>query len=280
MVKDKLIKPYLKWAGGKRQLANVIRSSCPNRYSTYFEPFVGAGAILFDLQPKKAVINDLNKQLYYTYVAIRDNVDELITLLEQHQKNNKKEYYYEIRGLDRTEEFVSMSYVEKAARLIYLNKTCYNGLYRVNSQGLFNTPYGKYVNPAICEKEVLHHINRYFNNIDLTILSGDFEDAVSSAKKGDFVYFDPPYDSPNCTNFTGYQAGGFDHDEQTRLRDCMVDLTNKGVKCLLSNASTDFINKIYGEIPEFTIDYVEAKRPINSDSNGRGNVTEVLVRNW
>ena len=280
MVKDKLVKPYLKWAGGKRQLADTIRSFCPDRFSKYYEPFVGAGAILFDLQPKHAVINDLNEQLYYTYLAVRDNVEELITLLEQHQKKNTKDYYYEIRALDRTEEFNSLSIVEKAARLIYLNKTCYNGLYRVNSQGLFNTPYGRYVNPAICEREVLRHINRYFKNNDLTILNGDFEIAVSTAKKGDFVYFDPPYDSPNCTNFTGYQAGGFDHDEQTRLRDCMVDLTKKGVRCLLSNASTDFINRIYREIPEFTIEYVEAKRPINSDSNGRGNVTEVLVRNW
>lgn len=279
MSKNKLIKPYLKWAGGKRQLANEIAARVP-RYNVYYEPFVGAGAILFHLQPDKAVINDLNEQLYYTYISIRDNVDELIELLEEHQQRNIKDYYYEIREMDRSPDFAKMSTVAKAARLIYLNKTCYNGLYRVNSQGLFNTPYGRYKNPAICEKEVLRAINKYFESSDIEILNGDFEAAVEGAKRGDFVYFDPPYDSPNCTNFTGYQADGFDKDQQLRLRDCMCDLSDRGVRCLLSNAKTDFIDSIYGEIPSFTIEYVEAKRPINSNGAGRGKVTEVLVRNW
>jgi len=279
MSKNKLIKPYLKWAGGKRQLTDEIAARVP-RYNTYYEPFVGAGAILFHLQPNKAVINDLNEQLYYTYVSIRDNVDELIELLEKHQQKNTSEYYYEIQEMDRSPSFAKMSEVDKAARLIYLNKTCYNGLYRVNSQGLLKAPYGRYKNPSICEKEVLKAISKYFNSHDIKILNGDFEASVEEAKRGDFVYFDPPYDSPNCTNFTGYQADGFNHKQQLRLRDCMCDLTARGVKCLLSNAKTDFINSIYGEIPDFTIEYVEAKRPINSNRAGRGKVTEVLVRNW
>lgn len=276
MSTNKLVKPYLKWAGGKRQLVpDIIRYI--KGYNTYYEPFVGAGAVLFALQPKKAIINDLNQQLCYTYEAIRDNVQELIELLEHHKEQNCSDYYYQVREEDRDLNFENKSIVSKAARMIYLNKTCYNGLYRVNSQGLFNTPYGRYKNPTIFEKEVLLAVSTYLNSNDITILNVDFSEAVESAKKGDFVYFDPPYDSPNCTNFTGYQAGGFDHDEQKRLRELMYSLTDKGVKCLLSNADTPFIEELYSD---FTIERVYASRNINSNALGRGKVAEVLIRNW
>jgi DNA adenine methylase len=172
-----------------------------------------------------------------------------------------------------------MSDVEKAARMIYLNKTCYNGLYRVNSAGLFNTPYGRYKNPAICEKEVLRAVSNYLSEKNVRILNEDFESAVADASNGDFVYFDPPYDSPNLTNFTGYLANGFGRDEQIRLKNTMLELTDRGVKCLLSNSSTDFIKEIYC-CPEFKTEYVQANRMINSRADGRGNVQEVLIRNW
>jgi len=277
-----LIKPYLKWAGGKRQLLADIKKYLPmgiNTY-TYYEPFIGAGALFFELQPKKAVINDFNEQLILTYSVIKENVDDLIVLLKKYQKRNAEEYYYEIRNMDRdTEKFNELSNIEKAARLIFLNKTCFNGLYRVNSQGLFNVPYGKYKNPAICEEIVLRQISNYLNSNEIDIFNKDFEQVVSAAGKKSFVYFDPPYHSPDKTNFTGYQANGFDDDEQERLRNVMIKMTNRGVKCLLSNSDTEFIRELYKH-DLFEIISVQAKRAINSDSAGRGTVNEVLIKNW
>ena len=250
-----------------------------NNY-TYFEPFLGAGAVFLYLQPKKAVINDSNEQLILTYNVIKDNIDELITLLKKYQKKNNEDSFYKIRNIDREpEKFIKLSNIEKAARLIFLNKTCFNGLYRVNSQGLFNVPYGKYKNPSICEEIVLRQISDYFNSSSISILNCDFEDAVEKADKKSFVYFDPPYHSPNKTNFTGYQADGFNEDEQKRLRDLIIRLTNRGVKCLLSNSDTDYIQELYKN-KLFKIISVQAKRAINSDSAGRGNVNEVLIKNW
>jgi DNA adenine methylase len=247
---------------------------------TYYEPFVGAGAVFFDLQPTKAVINDYNKQLMLTYNAIKENVAELIELLKVHNKMNSKEYYYEIRNLDRdSTKFDKLTNTEKAARLIFLNKTCFNGLYRVNSQGFFNVPYGKYKNPTICEEVVLHQVSNYLNANIIKIFNKDFASAVSGADKNSFIYFDPPYHSPNKANFTGYQAEGFNEDEQKRLRNVMVEMTNRGVKCLLSNSDTNYIRELYN-FDCFDIISVQAKRAINSDSTRRGNVDEVLIKNW
>ncbi len=282
--KNPLIKPYLKWAGGKRQLLPEIQKYLPAQIYdyTYYEPFVGAGAVFFELQPQHVVINDYNEQLIGTYVAIRDNVDVLIELLKKHKENLSEEYFYEIRSLDRTpDDFGRLSPIERAARLIFLNKTCYNGLYRVNSQGLFNVPYGKYKNPVIYEEAVLRAISTYLNDNgnEITIMRGDFADAVRNAEKQSFVYFDPPYHSPNNANFTGYQADGFDEGEQTRLRNVFQDLTDRGIQCLLSNADTEFIRDLYNDA-RYEIVSVLAKRTINSDAAGRGNVNEILVKNW
>lgn len=276
------MRPYLKWAGGKRQLVREILPKCPSKYNTYYEPFVGGGAIFFALRPDSAVISDLNDQLCLTYRAIKDDVEELIEKLKEHKCNNSKDYYYMIRELDREPDFKTYSNVDKAARLIYLNKTCYNGLYRVNSMGYFNTPYGKYKNPAIFDEEILLAINKYLNSANIEIKNESFEHSVHDAEKGDFVYFDPPYDSPNCTNFTGYQAGGFDHKSQTLLRDVMVDLTDRGVRCLMSNAATDFIIQLFEEeaSDKFKIEYVSANRTIGSNVDSRGKVDEVLIRNY
>lgn len=274
------VKPYLKWAGGKRQLLPEIRKYIPASFDLYVEPFVGAGAVLFDLQPGRAVINDANRQLIMTYEVIRDDVETLIAALKEHAAKNTKEYYYTVREQDRDSAvFGRLSKTEKAARLIYLNKTCFNGLYRVNSQGLFNVPYGRYKNPAICEEETLRGIHEYFRNNEVVILNGDFAKAARMATPDSFVYFDPPYHSADNSNFTGYQADGFPEAEQLRLRDVMKELTDQRVKCLLSNSDTEFIRKIYKD-KAFRVETVTASRTINSNTAGRGKVNEVLIRNW
>ncbi|MDP3445542.1 MAG: DNA adenine methylase [Ignavibacteria bacterium] len=276
--KNPLIKPYLKWAGGKRQLLNDIRPFIPTRFTTYYEPFVGAGAVLFDLQPKRAVINDFNEQLITTYRIIKNNVEELIVLLRDYKEKNSDEFFYAIRELDRDREaFGKLSDIEIAARFIFMNKTCYNGLYRVNSSGLFNVPYGKYKNPMICDEPVLRAVSHYLSSNDIELHSGDFAAVLNTADRNSFVYFDPPYHSDDDTNFTGYQAGGFNAVEQTRLRDVFDELSRRGVKCLLSNADTPFIRELYAN---YTIETVMAKRAINSDADGRGDVKEVLIRNY
>ena len=273
------LRPYLKWAGGKRQLLPEIRTHLPEDVDRrrYYEPFVGAGAVLFDLKPGRAVINDSNRQLMLTYQAVRDDVETLVALLAQHQERHGRDYYYEIRGMDRTEAFSRWTSTQQAARLIYLNKTCFNGLYRVNTQGLFNVPFGSYKRPAICEPEVLRAVSRYLRENQVALSTGDFAEAVKDAGKDAFVYFDPPYHSPDNTNFTGYQANGFGEGEQRRLRDLFDALTRRGAKCLLSNAATDLILALY---QNYRCDLIPARRNINSRPDGRGTVNEVLIRNW
>jgi DNA adenine methylase len=281
--KNLLVKPYLKWAGGKRQLLSKIEKHLPKQLNKlrYYEPFIGAGAVFFDIQPKRAIINDYNSQLIMTYNAILRDIDGLIEALKIHRNNNSEEYFYEIRSQDRdAKKFEALTNTEKSARLIYLNKTCYNGLYRVNAQGLFNAPYGRYQNPAICDETVLRAIHHYLSDSanEIEILNGDFEIAVKTANHQSFVYFDPPYHSPDNTNFTGYQADKFDEAEQIRLRNTFSELTQRDVKCLLSNADTDFVRELYAD-NRYEIISVLAKRAINSDGAGRGNVREVLIKN-
>lgn len=272
------IEPYLKWAGGKRQLVRELKKKMPEEYGKYFEPFVGAGALFFYLGPEKAVINDANVDLMVTYSAIRDDIDGLIGLLRDYQERNTSEDFYKIRKLDRIKsECSKMTDTEKAARTIYLNKTCYNGLYRVNSQGHFNTPFGGYKRPVICDEALLRNIHNHLNESDIEIKNGDFENAVASAKEGDFVYFDPPYHSQDNTNFTSYQSGGFNENEQMRLKVVFDKLTEKGIKCILSNSKTEFITSLYGE---YKIKTVRMPRMINCDGNNRGEVDEVIIKNW
>ena len=270
-----LTRPFLKWAGGKRQLLPQISELVP-KMKTYYEPFIGAGAVLFHLQPKKAIINDTNVELINCYHTIKYNLDKLIEDLNNHK--NEKEYFYSIRELDRMPAYKKLSDVGRSSRIIYLNKTCYNGLFRVNSQGQFNTPFGRYINPKIVDETVLKAVNKYLNSSDVTILNLDFEEAVSTARKGDFIYFDPPYDPISDTSsFTGYDINGFNKNEQKRLKDTFEELTNKGVKCMLSNSKTPFITKLYNEY--VTID-VSAIRSINSNASKRGKIEEILVLNY
>lgn len=254
----------------KKHLPRDIRSY------TYYEPFVGAGALFFELQPEEALINDRNSQLMAAYAAIRENVEELIGLLKTYQ--NTKDQYYAIRNRDREPDFDRLTDTEKAARIIFLNKTCYNGLYRVNSRGFFNVPYGKHKNPVVCEETVLRRISAYLRASRITIMTGDFEAAVARADNRSFVYFDPPYHSRE-RGFTGYQPDGFDEGDQERLRDVFTELTRRGAKCLLSSPDTEFIRDLYND-EQWEIVTVEAKRSINSDAAGRGAVHEVLIRNW
>jgi DNA adenine methylase len=273
-----LVRPYLKWAGGKRQLLGEIKKHIPQPIAKYYEPFLGAGAVLFALQPARAVINDSNSQLMLTYRSVRDSVDELLELLLEHQRRNSKEYYYSVRALDRDgDAFALLTDLQKAARLIYLNKTCYNGLYRVNAQGLFNVPYGRYKTPAICQEPVIRAVSSYLNSAGVDILCGDYRAAVLDADAESFVYFDPPYHSPDNINFTGYSAGGFGEAEQERLRDTFAELTERGVRCLLSNSDTPFIRDLYRR---YEIRTLTASRAINSNAAGRGGANEVLIRNW
>jgi DNA adenine methylase len=281
-MKNPLIKPWLKWAGGKRQLLSEIRKNLPAGIEnyTYFEPFCGAGAVFFDLQPEKAVINDANSQLMLTYTVIKDSVEPLIDLLKQYSLKNTEEYYYQVRSLDRdAATFSALPNIEKAARLIFLNKTCFNGLYRVNSKGLFNVPYGRYKNPVICEEHTLRAVSEYLNKNYISLLNMDFEQAVTDADKHAFVYFDPPYHSPDKSNFTAYQPLRFDEAEQERLQRVYRKLTEHGVKCLLSNSDTYFIRKLYSD-STCKILTVRAKRAINSNAADRGFVNEVLIKNW
>ena len=276
MTKNILIQPFIKWAGGKRQLMKEIEKYIPDRISTYYEPFLGGGAVLFNLQPKKAVVNDSNPELINAYEVIRDNVDELIIDLRKHE--NTKEYFYDIRKIDRTPEYKSLSKVERASRLIYLNKTCYNGLFRVNSQGEFNTPFGNYKNPNIVNEHVLRAVSNYLNKNDIRFLCGDFEDSLKNIRKGAFVYLDPPY-APlsDSSSFTGYTLDGFGDEDQKRLKFMCDKLQERGVKFLLSNSTAPIILDLYKDESRYEINYVDAKRNINSVGNGRGEIKEVLI---
>lgn len=278
--RNELLQPFLKWAGGKRQLLPKLRSYLPKiKYQTYFEPFVGAGAFLFDLQPKKALINDTNAELINCYQVIKENPEELLKITREHQENNTKEYYYKLRAFDRQSRFQDMSNVERAARIIYLNKTCYNGLFRVNSQGQFNVPYGDYKKPIVADEIVIKAVSLYLNENNIEMTNKDFEEAVSQAKREDFIYFDPPYDPLSDTSsFTGYDLNGFNKNEQQRLKQVCDDLTKRGCKVLISNSATEFILHLYSD-KRYSIIEVEANRNINSVATGRGKINELLIFN-
>lgn len=276
-MKNKLVTPVVKWVGGKRQLLDQIIPLLPKKITSYCEPFLGGGAVLFSLQPHKAIVNDLNTELIIVYKVIKDNLDELIISLQKHENN--QDYFYKIRDIDRNKNiYNNMSDIEKASRLIYLNKTCYNGLFRVNQAGEFNSPFGYYKNPNIVNEPVLRAVSKYLNNNEVSFYSEDFSLTLNRIKKGAFVYLDPPYDPVSDTsNFTGYNKGGFDRKEQLRLKNCCDELTKKGIKFMLSNSSTDFIKDLY---KDYDISIVKAKRAINVDSNKRGEIDEVIIRNY
>lgn len=273
-----VVKPILKWVGGKRQLLSEISPLIPGEFDKYFEPFVGAGAVIFDLLPNKAVINDLNNELINVYKVIKDNPDELIDLLKEHTNNNNKEYFYKVRELDRQTNYDTLSDIYKASRTIYLNKTAYNGLYRVNKSGQFNTPWGRYKNPKILDADNILAMNKYFNECDIEILNVDYKEALNYVSKGDFVYLDPPYlPISSSSAFTSYTADGFGIQQQEELKNTCDVLNNQGVKFLLSNSYHQFLLDLY---KDYNIKIVEARRSVNSKGHKRGKIREILVRNY
>ena len=278
MGKNKLVAPFLKWVGGKRQLIPEIRKMLPEGIlkRPYYEPFIGGGALFFDLQPKRAVINDYNGELINVYTVIRDHPDELIKDLKKHK--NTAEYFYEIRSIDRQPLFYNLTDIERASRIIYLNKTCYNGLYRVNNSGEFNSPFGKYKNPNIVNEPVIRAVSKYLNSAEVQILNCDYEVVLRDVSANSFVYLDPPYHPiSESSNFTGYVRGGWNEKDQLRLRDVCNRLNDNGVKFLLSNSASDFIREIYAG---YNIFVVRANRAVNSDSSKRGQIDEFLISNY
>lgn len=275
MAKNILVNPILKWVGGKRQLLSEIMPLIPKNYSTYVEPFVGGAAVLFELQPKKAIINDYNSELINVYEVIRDYPEELIEQLKFHSENNSSDYFYEVRGMDRELDYKSLSNVKKAARVIYLNKTCYNGLYRVNSAGQFNSPYGKYSNPKIVDITTIKAISKFFNQNKIKICNGDYKETLKGLREGAFVYLDPPYmPISSSSSFTGYTEGGFSYMQQIELKEQCDRLKKKGIPFLQSNSDCMEIRELYSNYQILT---VKAKRNINSKGDSRGEINEVLI---
>lgn len=278
MSKKESITPFLKWVGGKRQIISSILELLPSAIdsATYIEPFIGAGALFFYLQPRKAIINDFNHDLINVYRVIKEKPDELIEDLKKHR--NEPDYFYKIRGMDRKKHFGHLTVVEKASRLIYLNKTCFNGLYRVNRAGEFNVPYGRYKKPNIVNETAIRAASQYLNANQIELENADFEVVLKKADKNSFFYLDPPYHPLSfSSNFTGYISGGWGKDDQYRLKSACDDLDHRGIKFLLSNSSADFILDIY---KEYKITTVKAIRAINSSGDKRGEIDEVLIRNY
>jgi DNA adenine methylase len=274
-------KPFVKWAGGKRQLIPELEKHLPEKFNSYFEPFLGGGALLFHLISKnqnlKGYVSDLNSDLVLAYVTIRDNLDGLLKSLQKHSDNyfsDSKSYYYSVR------ESNPKSQIEKVSRLLFLNRTCFNGLYRVNSKGKFNVPLGRYSNPNIVQKENLESVNQFLNQNKIIIKCQDFSSTIERAKKGDFVYFDPPYQPVSKTaNFTSYTNGNFGLNDLKRLATISNELAKKGVNVLLSNSSSKQVRDLFSA-KYWEINKIEANRAINSDSNKRTGHAELLIKNY
>jgi len=274
-------KPFVKWAGGKAQLLKRFEPYFPSpaRFCRYFEPFVGGGAVFFYLWSTgrlsdQTFLFDINDELINAYQVVRDRADELIALLAVHQVRHSRDYYYQIRKLDRRS--ANLNAVERAARTIYLNRTCYNGLYRVNSRGQFNVPMGRYKNPGIAREATLRAASAALQGANVE--TRGFDTVVELARPGDFYYFDPPYDPVSRTaGFTGYTAGSFRNEDQRRLATVYGELSRKGCLCMLSNSCTPFILELYRE---FRLEIIQAGRPINSKAGGRGAIKEVVVLNY
>ena len=271
------LRPFLKWAGGKRQLLATISQYFPRRFGSYYEPFLGAGAVLFTLQPTRAVVSDVNTQLMDCYSAVKRYPDELLGLCRDHQQRHDKDYYYLIRDQVCDGGFYKKTQVERAAAFIYLNKTCFNGLFRVNSRGKLNVPYGYYSKPTIANASNIKAISEYLNKQGITISAGDFSKTVVGAREGDFIYFDPPYYPISTTSsFAAYNAKKFLEREQVRLKETCDDLIDRGCQVLISNSSADFIRETYSD-RRYKIISIEASRSINSVAARRGRVKEFLI---
>jgi DNA adenine methylase len=277
-----IAKPFLKWAGGKSQLLDQFASLYPRSFSNYHEPFVGSAAVYFHLcclkasgrladSMKQVRLTDSNAELVNCYRVVRDEVDALIELLAQHKRQHGREHYYQVRSQSPQD----LSPIESAARFIYLNKTCYNGLYRVNRKGQFNVPIGSYKNPSIFDADDLRQGSRLLQGVEIVL--ADFRDVVDHAASGDFIYFDPPYHPLTRTaSFTSYTENPFGEEQQCDLARVFRKLDQKGCKVMLSNSWTPFILDLY---QDFNLIEVKAARVINSKASGRGRISELVVLN-
>ncbi len=274
-------KPFLKWAGGKRKLFESYLPYFPSQFKHYFEPFIGGGAVLFNLFERhpemQATIIDINQELINAYNVVKTHVEELIALLARHKQNHSKEYFYKVRAWDQDlAVFTGLSDTERAARLLYLNKTCFNGLYRVNSQGFFNVPFGRYKDPQIYDPENLRSASKLLKNVE--VLCASFDKVVDLAKKGDFLYFDPPYQPISSTaNFTSYTSHNFDETSQRSLRKIFEILDQRGCYVVLSNSANQFIQDLYQDLEGIQVNKILASRAINRDGTKRGKIPEILI---
>lgn len=275
-------KPFIKWVGGKRGLLPQLLEKFPRKFENYHEPFLGGGAVFFELyaqgllEDKKVFLSDINAELINSYNIVKENPYKLIENLEKYEQEHSKEFYYKIRELDRKENFQNLSPIERATRFIYLNKTCFNGLYRVNKKGYFNTPMGSYKNPNIADRDTILNASEALQNA--TLSNKPFSEVINNVNKNDLVYFDPPYYPLNVTsNFTSYSENEFLDDKQKELFDLFEELDKKNCFVLHSNSDTDFIKNLY---QKHDIHFVQANRFINSKSSGRGKINEVLIKNY
>ncbi len=276
-------KPFLKWVGGKGRFVKKFHDFYPKEgvqfdstKNTYFEPFLGGGAIFFDLQPQKAVISDLNPELIATYKVVQKNPKKLIKLLKEHKIKDSKDYYYDTRSIDTK----ALGAVEKAARFIYLNRTCFNGIHRVNRKGEFNVPYAHYKDPKICDEENIWNAHEALKG--KTIRCGGYEKVLKHAVKGDFVYLDSPY-YPMCkrtANFTKYTKDCFNDEDHIKVRDMFVELTDRGCFVMLSNSDVPFIRSIYKDCLKVRFDEIYGRRFVASKGISRKKVGELLIRNY
>jgi DNA adenine methylase len=269
-------RPFIKWAGGKGQLLNEILAVLPEDVERYHEPFLGGAAVFFALpqRPKQSFLSDVSSELINCYTVVRDKQEELLRAVEKHPYS--EEHFYQLREADRKDDYKSWSDVDKAARFIYLNKTCFNGLYRVNSKGQFNVPFGKYKNPKILAPANLERCAQALKKAQCRV--GSFETILAEVQAGDFLYLDPPYHPRSTTSsFTSYSKEGFSQETQIRLKEFCDAVDKKGAKFLLSNSFTTLILHLY---KDYQVDTVDASRAINSVASKRGKLKEVLVRNY
>ena len=280
------LKLFLKWAGGKKRSAHrIVEKMQTEEFHRYFEPFIGGGSIFLSLKPDKAIISDYNSELVNTYKVIQEIPEKLIEYIEKKMKpNHSEDYYYKVREWDRKESFCNLSKVKKAARFIYLNKTCFNGIYRVNRKNQFNVPFGKYVNaPRIIDSKNIRKINEYMNKPEIIIKQQDYKSIENEVDKGDLVYLDPPYDvDKNFSEFTGYTQNGFDREEHKKMKRLCDKLIQKGAIVYISNSNTEFINELYslnGNSEWYKkVDTISINRTIGSTRKSRRKFEEVLIR--
>lgn len=265
----------VKWAGGKKQLLEQFKPFFPEKIERYFEPFVGGGAVAFFVlkyyKPKQATLSDINEELVNLYNVTKNKIDELVETLKKLKALHSEETFYKIRAEDPK----LLCDVDRAGRFIYLNKTCFNGLYRVNSKGGFNVPYGKHTNPSVLMEEDLREVSQLLKNAEINLAG--FEEVLKHAKKGDFLYFDPPYDPLVKTSFTTYTKDKFLEEEQKKLAEVFKELDKRGCLVMLSNSDTEFIKSLY---KEYNVNFVQARRMINSDGAKRGKINEVVITNY